>query len=67
MVNQMSERFEIIEPKHCYGTILLYDTLLEKVCIEISTGNHQMNRIMMNACVKLMRGADKLDLKELMG
>lgn len=61
----MKERFTIIEPRHCTGTILLYDNLLDKVCIEISTGNQQMNRIMMKACTRIMHGENTIRLEEL--
>ena len=55
-----SERWKIIDSKLSPG-IVIYDKLLDKVAIEISTGNKQINEFMAKACFLCMHDKRFLD------
>ena len=48
-----SERFKIMDSKLSPG-IMIYDKLLDKVSVDIATGNKQIDEIMAKTCFLIM-------------
>lgn len=49
------KRFIILDSKYNSG-VDIYDDLLQKVVIEIHTGNKQINRLIAKAALRIMEG-----------
>lgn len=49
------KRFSTLDSKYNSG-VDIYDNLLQKVVIEINTGNKQINRLIAKAALRIMEG-----------
>lgn len=49
----MNERYKILESNVSPG-VVIYDNIMDKVIIDICTGNNQMDRIIAETCFKLI-------------
>ena len=55
-----SERFKIMNSKLSPG-VMIYDKLLDKISVDIATGNKQIDEIMVKACFELMHNPNFLN------
>lgn len=55
-----SERFKIMNSKLSPG-VMIYDKLLDKVSVDIATGNKQIDEIMAKTCFMIMHDHEFLN------
>lgn len=55
-----SERFKIMNSKLSPG-VMIYDKLLDKVSVDIATGNKQIDEIMVKTCFMIMHNPEFLN------